>query len=207
MLESEYTLVLDLDETLIHFVSSKDQDEKDQECLADLQEEEDDFFYMVRPFCNKFLNELSKFYEIVIYTAAMQDYADWIIQGIDSKGVIKHRLYRQHCGKETIPITHQEGEEQIHMVQTIKDLRLIGRDIKKTIIIDNLKENFESTCPNNGIEIISWYGYENEEDKELKNLMPFLKALVLNEEQDVRPVLKYYRNNYLQYVKDFVMPD
>lgn len=64
-----------------------------------------------------------------------------------------------------------------------------------------------STCPNNGIEIISWYGYEDEEDKELKNLMPFLKALVLNEEKDVRPILKYYRNNYQQYIQDFVMPD
>jgi len=69
-------------------------DEKDADSLANLEDGEDDFFYMVRPYCNKFLNELSKYYEIVIYTAAMQDYADWIIMGIDSKEVIKHRLYR-----------------------------------------------------------------------------------------------------------------
>ena len=74
-------------------------------------------------------------------------------------------------------------------------MRLIGRDIKKTIIIDNLIENFESTCPNNGIEIKSWYG-DDLEDKELKNLIPFLKLLVENEEKDVRKVLKMYKDNY-----------
>lgn len=49
---------------------------------------------MVRPYCNKFLQELSQYYEIVIFTAAMQDYADWIVDGIDNKKYISHRLYR-----------------------------------------------------------------------------------------------------------------
>ena len=33
---------------------------------------------MIRPGCNKFLKELSQYYEIVVFTAAMPDYADWI---------------------------------------------------------------------------------------------------------------------------------
>jgi CTD small phosphatase-like protein 2 len=49
---------------------------------------------MVRPYCNRFLSELSNYYEIVIFTAAMQDYADWIINGIDNRKNISHRLYR-----------------------------------------------------------------------------------------------------------------
>lgn len=69
ILDSEYTLVLDLDETLIHFVSP--QDENDAEQLEELEDGENDFFYMVRPYCNKFLTELSEYYEIVIFTAAM----------------------------------------------------------------------------------------------------------------------------------------
>jgi len=81
----------------------------------------------------------------------------------------------------------------------VKDLRLIGRDIKKSIIIDNLRENYWSTCPNNGIEIESWYG-EDLDDTELYKLIPFLKALVENEEKDVRKVLKRYDNNYDQYI-------
>jgi len=85
--------------------------------------------------------------------------------------------------------------------QSIKDLRLIGRDIKKTIIIDNLKENFESTCPNNGIEIESWYG-DDLEDTALRDLIPFLKAIVENEEKDVRKVIKKYNGDYSRYVKE-----
>lgn len=45
--------------------------------------EDSGVFYLVRPGLNKFLTELSPFYEIVIFTAALQDYADWIINQID----------------------------------------------------------------------------------------------------------------------------
>jgi CTD small phosphatase-like protein 2 len=90
LIDSPYTLVLDLDETLIHFVNTQEESEDNNSQDG----AENDFFYMVRPFCNKFLCELSKYYEIVIFTAAMQDYADWIVDGIDHRGNIKYRLYR-----------------------------------------------------------------------------------------------------------------
>jgi len=65
--DKEYTLVLDLDETLIHF------EEENEEI------DEKEVFYMVRPGLNQFLSELSQYYELVIFTAALQDYADWIL--------------------------------------------------------------------------------------------------------------------------------
>lgn len=37
---------------------------------------------------------MSKYYEVVIFTAAVKDYADWIIDRIDLKKSITHRLYR-----------------------------------------------------------------------------------------------------------------
>lgn len=83
---------------------------------------------------------------------------------------------------------------------------MIGRDIKKTLIIDNLKENYETTCPDNGIEIESWYG-DDLDDTELYKLIPFLKLMVKNEERDIRKVLKYYRNDFSQYQRDFEQPD
>jgi CTD small phosphatase-like protein 2 len=58
-------LVLDLDETLIHF----DCDDDTENC----QDEEDEGYYLIRPGAIKFLNELSKYYELVIFTAAMPD--------------------------------------------------------------------------------------------------------------------------------------
>ena len=81
-------------------------------------------------------------------------------------------------------------------------MRLLGRDIKKTIIIDNLKENFWSTCPNNGIEIKDWYG-EDLDDVELLKLIPVLRAMAENEEPDVRKVIEHYRKDLAQYAIDF----
>ena len=74
------------------------------------------------------------------------------------------------------------------------------------MIIDNLKENFANTCPDNGIEIESWYG-DDLDDVELLKLIPFLKALACVEEKDIRKVLSHYRGKYDQYVKDFVWED
>lgn len=51
-----YTLVLDLDETLIHFFYTPSGG-----------------VFFVRPHCIEFLKELSNYYEIVIFTAAMKD--------------------------------------------------------------------------------------------------------------------------------------
>jgi len=59
---SMYTLVLDLDETLIHNV-----------------EYGSDSYFLVRPGCVYFIELMAKFYEIVIFTAALQDYADQVI--------------------------------------------------------------------------------------------------------------------------------
>lgn len=49
-----YTLVLDLDETLIHNV-----------------EYGSDSYFLVRPGCVQFIETMSKYYEIVIFTAAL----------------------------------------------------------------------------------------------------------------------------------------
>lgn len=90
------------------------------------------------------------------------------------KNSISHRLYRQH--------TKRKAEF------AIKDLSLIGRNLRKTLIIDNIAENFLYTQPFNGIPIISWY--DDLDDKELDKLLPFLKEIVIRGETDVREVIK-----------------
>lgn len=77
--DPKYTLVLDLDETLAHFK----EDEKCYEC-------------QIRPYAPEFLKEMSKFYELAIFTAGLQEYADWMLDKLDPSKLIKHRLYRQH---------------------------------------------------------------------------------------------------------------
>lgn len=74
---------------------------------------------------------MSQIYEVVIFTAALQDYADFILDKIDpDRQLIKHRLYRQH--------TTFKEKEGVYL----KDLSRLGRDLRRTMILDNVKENF-----------------------------------------------------------------
>ena len=71
----------------------------------------------------------------------------------------------------------------------------LGRDLKKTIIIDNIEENF---CEqrDNGIPIKGWYN--DPHDREFERYAPFLKNLVLREVRDVRPeVVKFKKQMHL----------
>jgi CTD small phosphatase-like protein 2 len=72
---------------------------------------------------------------------------------------------------------------------------LLGRDTKKCIIIDNLKENFELQR-DNGIEIVSFYDDPN--DKELERLVPFLRGIVEADVRDVRPLIKLQKAEAFQ---------
>ena len=78
----KYTLVLDLDETLIHY--------KPIENIEYIQ---------IRPGAEDFIKELSEFYEIIIFTASLKRYADLVIKGIDIDNKISGRLYREHTMK------------------------------------------------------------------------------------------------------------
>ena len=152
----KYTLVLDLDETLVHYVSDNDS-----------------AYIQIRPGAEEFIKELSEFYEIIIFTAALQNYADLIISGLDPDGVVSDKLYRQHTiNKDN---------------SYIKDLDKLGRDIKKVIIIDNISENF-SKQPQNGLNICDFEG--NEYDEELKYLKEDLIKLIKLKPNDVRLYLK-----------------
>lgn len=52
--------------------------------------------FNIRPFAEEFLNTMARDFEIVIFTAGEQDYADEILNTLDQTGAITHRLYRQH---------------------------------------------------------------------------------------------------------------
>ena len=73
----------------------------------------------------------------------------------------------------------------------LKDLSKIGRPLEKTIIVDNIADNF-LLQKDNGIFIKSWY--DDPYDTELRDLIPLLKQIVILEVHDVRTCLKDYRD-------------
>lgn len=60
---------------------------------------------------------------------------------MENSNFISHRLYRQHA----LPFNGYY----------VKDLSRIGRDLSKTLIVDNIAENYQIQ-PNNGIFIKTW---------------------------------------------------
>ena len=81
--QKKFTLVLDLDETLLHYMEKPSESLQSQEGILN-----------IRPGADDFLKTLASHYEIIIFTAAMQDYADWAIDHFQHKHCISHRFYR-----------------------------------------------------------------------------------------------------------------
>lgn len=160
---SRYTLVLDLDETLVHTTGTA--------------QEVTDYTVRVRPGAKEFIEEMARWYELVIFTAGTKDYADYALGFVDPGEKIAHRLYREHV--------MQKG------TAFVKDISRLGRDLKKVIIIDNIVENFQLQSEN-GIFIKSWEDDEN--DTSLIELMPVLRRIVELKIPDVRVALRHYRD-------------
>ena len=151
----ELTLVLDLDETLIH--SSK----RANYLVESSFQKGPKLNYYTRPFLEEFLDWASSHFEVIIFTAARKSYADCIIDHLDPYNtLVHHRLYREHCIK--VP----EG--------FIKDLRVLGRDLAKVVIVDDSPVSFSSNIEN-GLQIKRWCG--DTEDRELLKLTEVLVEL------------------------------
>ena len=170
-----YTLVLDLDETLIHFKSNPNNESSGK--------------IMIRPFLYDFLKNIKKDFELIIFTAATQDYADPIINAIEKdEKYFDHRLYRIH----TTIIDND----------FVKDLSKLGRDLNRTIIVDNMKQNYKNQ-PNNGITIRPFWG-KDVEDTALVDLLDILKKIA-DKGMDVINGLKYYKEDIISKVSSNIL--
>ena len=179
----DYTLVLDLDETLIHFsVNSRN---------------EGHLFF--RPYLFHFLNTISEYYELIIFTAGLKEYAKTVLDLIENrigKKIFDYRLYREHT---------EPNDEGIY----IKDLSKIGRNLQKMIIVDNTKDNYELQ-KDNGIEIKSYYGFDSkkmnimeddiilDEDKCLVELEKILIQMIEEKPKNLCLTLKKYQKYIME---------
>ena len=95
-------LVLDMDETLIHakFLLTPDQEVHDNgDFVVSIASSQSTDMVKIsvkmRPFLDNCLEHLAKFYEIAVFTAGEQSYADAVLDYLDEeRQIIKHRLYR-----------------------------------------------------------------------------------------------------------------
>ena len=174
------TLILDLDETLVHS-SFTPFDKNDIVLNVDFEGVMYNIYVLVRPDAELFIKTVAKFYELVIFTASISKYASPLLDILDKEKNIKYRLYRDQC-------TFING---IY----IKDLKKCNRSLKDLIIVDNspIAYTFDS---DNGLPIKTWL--EDPEDKELMKLVPILEFL--SKTKDVRKFIdQFVYNNKILY--------
>jgi len=115
------TLVLDLDETLVHSVFES-AGKHDIVMQIDFNGRALTIYVNIRPYVQEFLTRVAELYEVVVYTASLAKYANPLMDKIDPTGKVTGRLFRESC------VYTGNGY--------VKDLRRLGRDLKGTIIVD-----------------------------------------------------------------------
>jgi CTD small phosphatase-like protein 2 len=121
-------------------------------------------------------------YELVLYTAADQRYADQVLNFIERKRrYFAHRLYKTQC-------VHKPG------LYTLKQLEILcgNRDIKNVVLIDNSVRNY-ALAVRNGIPIKEFKGADA--DLELIYLAKYMRELV--HEPDSRNAIKEHFATFL----------
>lgn len=188
------TLVLDLDETLIHSLAKGGRMSSGHmvevklaapvsttgEPTATLAPQHPILYYVhKRPHCDEFLRKVCKWYKLVVFTASVQEYADPVIDWLEQeRKFFQARYYRQHC--------------TLRNEAFIKDLSSVEPDLSKVMILDNSPTSYifhegmplfiilyleveANSAQDNAIPIKGWIS--DPTDNGLLNLIPMLEAL------------------------------
>ncbi|KAF2809691.1 uncharacterized protein BDZ99DRAFT_388142 [Mytilinidion resinicola] len=167
------TLIIDLDETLIHSMAKGGRYTTGHMVEVKLQQPvgaggtmigpQVPILYYVhkRPHCDEFLRKVCKWYNLIVFTASVQEYADPVIDWLEvERKYFAGRYYRQHC-------TFRNGAY-------IKDLAQVEPDLSKVMIVDNSPMSYIFN-EDNAIPIEGWIS--DPTDNDLLHLIPLLEGL------------------------------
>ncbi|XP_076776510.1 carboxy-terminal domain RNA polymerase II polypeptide A small phosphatase 2 isoform X2 [Arvicanthis niloticus] len=117
-------------------------------------------YVLKRPYVDEFLRRMGELFECVLFTASLAKYADPVTDLLDRCGVFRARLFRESC--------------VFHQGCYVKDLSRLGRDLRKTVILDNSPASY-IFHPENAVPVQSWF--DDMADTELLNLIPVFEEL------------------------------
>ncbi|KAM9230390.1 carboxy-terminal domain RNA polymerase II polypeptide A small phosphatase 2 isoform 1-T1 [Dugong dugon] len=152
-------VVIDLDETLVHS-SFKPISNADFIVPVEIEGITHQVYVLKRPYVDEFLRRMGELFECVLFTASLAKYADPVTDLLDRRGVFRARLFRESC--------------VFHQGCYVKDLSRLGRDLRKTLILDNSPASY-IFHPENAVPVQSWF--DDMADTELLNLIPIFEEL------------------------------
>lgn len=166
------TIILDLDETLVHSTMQVPGVKYDFMVMVNMETEIMPIFVVKRPGVTEFLERLGENYKVAVFTAGLEDYASQVLDELDKNHVISQRLYRDSC-------TEVNG-------RYVKDLSLVvGKDLGRALIVDDNPSSY-SLQPENGVPIKAFV--DDLKDQELLKLVDFLECC--DEYEDMRDAVK-----------------
>ena len=170
-------LILDLDGTLIYKGLIRRAPKELVEQMRILRTPNKKVCFSPRPFAQRFLLKMSKYFEIVIYSAGEKEYVEQIMKVLTHKGqlthCVSHILHRDHCF--------------MFNNYCLKTIGIMNRDPKSCIVLDDNYLVWPADL-NNLIPISGFFG--DQKDRELRKLVTFLIHLA-EQSADVRTILKY----------------
>ena len=184
--------LFDLDETLAHCIGEIKSDMSNKKKYNHIvnvtlpSKKRTKIGINIRPHWEETMDLIKDKYQIVIYTASHQSYADAVLNYMDPQlKYTKYRLYRNNCVQANV-----NGRKFY-----IKDLDIFDKyyNLKDIIIIDNSVLSFAYHL-NNGIPIVPYY--DSEEDTELTILGYYLLSIYnyddLREANKIHIRIDYY---------------
>lgn len=166
-------LVLDLDETLVH---SSFREVAGADFILPVQIEDviHHVYVAKRPGVDEFLVEMARHYEVVVYTASLNKYADPLLDLLDPLGVVRTRLFRESC--------------VFYAGNFVKDLSLLNRPLESCVLVDNSPASY-LFHPENAIDCTSFI--DDPHDRELEQIAEFL--IGIKDVEDVRGIVQLWR--------------
>ena len=162
--------LFDLDETLVHCIGEITKAKKKYQNIVEVtlpSKKTVKIGINIRPFWKEALDLIKDKYNIVIFTASHQSYADAVLNFMDpEKKYSKYRLYRNNCVLNDV-----DGIKFY-----VKDLGIFDKyyDLKDIILVDNSVLSFAYHL-DNGIPIVPYY--DADEDGELEILGYYLLSI------------------------------
>ncbi|GMM31880.1 Nem1-Spo7 phosphatase catalytic subunit [Martiniozyma asiatica (nom. inval.)] len=204
------TLVLDLDETLIHSLSRHNSSMLGKlkgisiEINAASTGNVPTLYHIYkRPHVDEFLSIVRHWFNLVCFTASIREYADPVIDYLEEELLIRDKQDKRAGNSMAMAMAMSpQGNvfSQRHYRNScifiegkgyVKDLSLLHTDYSKLIIIDNSPVSY-SHHKNNGLMIEGWIN--DPDDDELLHLLPLLNSLRFV--SDVRAVLSLKSGQY-----------